>query len=424
MKHAVINGLRAAAALVTLSFGMSAWAASGYVSGKLQFWQKQGNYCPTGRDCTAANYRQADHFDKAQPLSELQVQVVNAADTTVVYGQGVTDVSGNYLFQWTTPSTPPASKVLWKYRQKDTRFELRSASSNGIYYGTGSSNITLTNGTTQASPQALPTYTTGSSASPSHVANLYDGAFRTWYWALSYSGLMQSLFTAVQVKAFDATSCPTSCANGATKTITIDSTNSALMPQGRIMHEMGHIANYLSKAFRAPIAYSYPTQCTGCGTWSLGTTEWASAAFEEGSATFVGDVAMYWHWAPQPTTCLSSSSCSTGTYHVETSGGSSCASGNERFPINVERYIWDVYDTLQDSNYADTMNINYWQYFVVLSNYASGFANNQADEPWTNSNYNAIDNYDGRSSSDFQSVLNTVYSLNSATQRSNNCGSL
>lgn len=396
-----------------------AFAATGWVSGKLQFWQKQGNYCPTGRDCTAANYPQSQ-FDKAQPLAELQVQVVNASNTATVYGNGVTDVNGNYLFQWTTPSTPPTAKILWKYRQKDTRFEVRSAQSNGIYYTT-SGNITLTSGTTQGSPQVLSTFTTGSSGSPNHVANLYDGAFRQWYWALSYSGLMQSLFTVIQIRAFDNSSCPTSCAGGTT--VTIDSTNSALMPQGRILHELGHIANGLSKPFTATLAYNYPTQCTGCGTWSLNTAEWMSAGFEEGLATFVGDVAMYWHWATQPTTCLSSGSCALTTFHIEDSSGTSCGTDQNRWPINVDRYIWDVYDSVDDPGFVDTTSINYWQIFTTLNAYPSGTANNQIDEPW-NSTFTAVDNYDGRSSADFEFRLNALYSINSATLRSNNCGSL
>ncbi len=411
----------ASLAVVLMGAG-PALAASGYVSGKLQFWQKQGNYCPTGRDCTGGNYLQAA-FDKAQPLSDLQVQVVNATATATVYGQGVTDAAGNYVIQWTTPAAPPSAKILWKYRQKDTRFELLSASSGGIYYSTNSGTVTLTSGTTQAAPQVLSTFTTGTSASPSHVANLYDGAYRQWFFALSYSGLMQNLFTGVKVRAFENTACPTSCASGSTKTITIDSTNSALMPQGRILHEMGHIASYLSKPFSGTGAYDYPTQCTGCGSWSLQQAEWASAGFEEGFATYVGDVAMYWLFANQPTTCLSSSSCALTTYHVETSTGSACGANQNRWPINVDRYLWDIYDSVDDPAFVDTTSINYWQFFAVLNAFPNGTANNQIDEPW-NATYTAVDAYDGRGSADFEFRLNSLYAINSATLRSNNCGSL
>jgi hypothetical protein len=408
---------------VVLLASSSALAATGYVSGTLRFWQKQGNYCPTGRDCTGSNYLQSA-FDTAQPMRELQVQVVNATTTSTVYGQGVTDVNGNYLIQWTTPSTPPAAKILWKFRHKDTRFEVRSASSGGIYFGT-SSNITLTSGTTQGAPQVLPTFTTGSSGSPNHIANLYDGAHRQWYFALSFSGLMTSLFTTVQVLAFDNDPCTSSCADGATKTITIDSTGSALSPQARIMHEMGHIANYLSKPFKATNAYGHPsTSCVAPNcVWSLNTQEWASAAFEEGLATFVGDVAMYWLFAPQPTTCLSTLSCSLSFFHVENSSGSSCGTGESRFPINVDRYLWDIYDSIDDPAFVDTTSINYWQFFVVVNNYPTGTSNNQNNEPW-NSTLTTVDDFDGRSSADFQFRLNSVYSIDSSVLRTNNCGSL
>jgi hypothetical protein len=33
---------------------------SGWVKGRLQFFQNQGNFCPTGRNCTGANYLQSE----------------------------------------------------------------------------------------------------------------------------------------------------------------------------------------------------------------------------------------------------------------------------------------------------------------------------------------------------------------------------
>jgi hypothetical protein len=415
----IVQALITAAVLLISSQG---FAAGGYVSGKLEFWQKQGNYCPSSRDCTHTNYREASHFDRLQPIREAKVEIVNATDSGVVYGTGTTDTSGNYKIQWTSTGSAPSIKVLWKTRHKDTRFEIRSASSNGIYFFTSSGSVQLTNGTTSGSPQALPNYSWGNSASPNALANLYDGAHRTWFYALSYSGLMQSRFTNVQVKAFDATDCPTSCANGGTKTVTIDSTGSAFQPQGRIMHELGHIASYLSEPVALTIAYDHPNQCTGCGSWSLTSGEWSSAGFEEAIATLIGDVSIYWYDSPEPHTCLSSSSCGS-SFNTETSLGTSgnCTTTERRSAMQRIRYLWDVYDNVNDSGYNDTHHIQYFEFFTTLDNYGPGVNNNQANEPWTNSNYNTVDNYDGRGTDDFVANLNALYSIDSTVQRTNNC---
>src|SRR5262249_19561892 len=153
-----------------------------------------------------------------------------------VLGQGTTDANGNYVIQWFSPGTPPAAAILWKARQKDVRFEVRVLPSTGIYYAKSGS-FSLTQFTTVLNPQKMSTWYWGSSQSPNAYANLYDGAWRRWHYALQYSGLMGSVFTGVKIDGFNATTCPTSCASGPSKTITIDSTTSAFEPQGRVMHE-------------------------------------------------------------------------------------------------------------------------------------------------------------------------------------------
>jgi hypothetical protein len=186
------------------------------------------------------------------------------------------------------------------------------------------------------------------------------------------------------------------------------------------MHEMGHIASYLSKPFVGTVAYSYPTQCTGCGSWNLGTPEWLSAGFEEGLATFLGDVAMYWHWAVEPTTCLSTSSCNAWSIE-DSAGDGNCAADEHRWPISTDRYLWDIYDTVDDTTYTDSVNIHYWQFFTTLENYSSGFANYQCDEPWTNSNYNVVDDWDGRDQEAFYFSLVNKYDVISLGQAIHNC---
>jgi hypothetical protein len=416
MKTAILKKLLVLGTLCTAAISSTAQAASGYVSGKLMFWQAQGNYCPAGRDCSGANYREAD-FDVAQPVREVQVQVVDQ-DMNVL-GASTSDLEGDFIISWYSPSLPASAKILWKARHKEQRFEVVSAASGGIYYFTSGS-FSLVNGTSTSVPQKVGNIVWGSSAAPSSLANLYDGAHRTWHYALSYSGLMNSVFTDVTIKAYDSVACPTSCARGSTKTITIDSTGSAFMPQGRIMHEMGHIASYLSQPFRGTGAYDWPNQCTSCGGWSLTAQEWKVAGFEEAMATFIGDVSIYWHWAQEPVTCLSSSACGINTFNTENSTVSGCASGEHRWPLTSERYLWDVYDSIDDPNYTDTVHIEYWQFFTTLSQFGAGTSNHQADEAW-NSDYSAVDAYDGRSAEDFEFNLMDRYAVSSSAQRLSNC---
>ena len=57
---------------ILLTFAGRAYAASGTAYGYLKFWQKQGNYCPTTRDCTSAWYPESQ-YDTAQPAAETKL---------------------------------------------------------------------------------------------------------------------------------------------------------------------------------------------------------------------------------------------------------------------------------------------------------------------------------------------------------------
>lgn len=49
-----------------------ALAATGVVRGRLMFYQNQGNYCPATRDCTHAQYTQAQ-YNVANPVAHVKV---------------------------------------------------------------------------------------------------------------------------------------------------------------------------------------------------------------------------------------------------------------------------------------------------------------------------------------------------------------
>lgn len=395
----------------------TAFAASGYVSGTLKFWNKQGNYCPNTRNCTGATYPQSQ-YDNAQPVKEVQVQVLD--NTWAVLGEGTSDTSGNFKIYWYRSTLPPSGMILWKARQKDSRWQIVSASTGGIYVNwTGT--FTLINGTTYSNPQNVGTFVWGSSASPNHVANLYDGAWRQWNYALSGSGHLSANMTNVTIRAFDNTTCPSSCSRGWFNDILIDSPQAALTPQGRIMHEMGHFAVYVAKPYNPAMGYDYPNQCRYCGTWGPTTQEWQSAAFEEGIASFFATAAMYSAANPNPTDCLSAGYCELWWNNIETSTGwGSCSAGEDRWPLSHERYLWDVYDSVVDGNYSDTISVPFWYFISSLLNYPTGTNDQQHDEPW-NASYSAIDDYDGRSSGDFYYNFYVRFGIDTAYQVVSNC---
>ncbi|PTL83442.1 hypothetical protein [Vitiosangium sp. GDMCC 1.1324] len=377
-------------------------AASGYVRGRMQFWQYQGNYCPSYRNCQGAAYTQ-DQFQTYQPVRNARVYIWSDSANGVI-GQGSTDVNGDYTVSWYSPGTtsPTGVYVYWVPDQKDGRFYLRY--SNGTYRWYPTNYFTLTNATTSTSPQNIGTAAWGTD----QWANAYDGAERMWRDGLDYFGVMQSYFTGVEIRGFANSmpdfngTCNTSCANGATKRVQLDE-NAAFAPQGRVMHEMGHIASYLAKPYNGAggNGYCYPSTSNfpaGCQWWTLNTAEHGTAAFEEALATFLADSALYWPDSPEPHSCLAASApCATGSFNLETSSGSACATGESRWPLTAMRFLWDVYDSVDDQETVAEGAGNYWKMLNVLALYDNGTSTLQIDEPW-NATYTAIDNWDGRGS--------------------------
>jgi len=403
------------AALSFLAAGMSnvATAASGYVSGRLLFYNNQGNYCRNdGRDCSGARYPQSQ-YRVNMPVRDVRVYVRRASDNVII-GQGVTNSSGYYRIAWYSPGTSNISgKVTWHGQHKDGRFTVRTASGGTWTFWTYPRTL-YTNGATTSFGWLV----WGSSASPNSLANLYDGAVRMWRDALDYSNRMRTYFTNVQIRAY-STSCPTSCANGADKRIIIDSSNSAYMPQGRVMHEMGHIADYVSKPRRVYVNYTRD----GVNGWNFRSPEYASASFTEGLATFYGDVALYWYWNSQPLSCLSTGACSTSVNNnVERSTGlrSSCASGEERWALTVDRYLRDVYDSTNE--WFDTNQEHYYNFFDVISRFGNGYGNRDKNEP-----YNSflgivwVDDKDGRAARDFRGHMEAHTGRSNYLNYARNC---
>jgi hypothetical protein len=195
------------------------------------------------------------------------------------------------------------------------------------------------------------------------------------------------------------------------------------------MHEMGHIASYKASRdqnFRQPghcELYSYPsTSCVSGAGWSLTSAEWEAAAFEEAVATHLGDVSLYRASATEPHNCLSNLSCTTGSFNIETSPGTTCGTDQNRVPLNHMRYHWDNYDSVSDYT-GENLSRGMWEVVDTLHAFDPGFENRQKDEPFfLLLGLTFIDDHDGRSPVDFRENW-IVWGTDSSTQLTNNCGS-
>jgi len=409
--------------LLVASCGLApaqASAASGWVEGYIKHYQNQGNYCPTTRNCTTAQYLQAE-FNTVVPARNVYVYLRD--QNGAVIGTGITSSSGYYKFSWSRSTAPTSGSLIWTLKHGSGRFQIFApAGETWILWSTVSS---IVDGTTSSSPQNLGTRQWGSSGAPHQLTNGYDGAEKMWNRSLMYSNRMVNYFSNLDIRAFSNSvpnsNCSSSCAFGPANQVQLDA-NAAFTPQARVMHEMGHIASYVSNNFTYGGDYCWPsTGGAGCG-WSFTSAEWRAASFEEGIATFYGDTAIYWNLNPQPHTCLSASFCPLNSFDVETSTGSgSCATNETRWPLSVDRYLRDMYDNVNDPGFGEAMSRPYGEFFDTLAQFAAGTSNHQKDEPW-NASYTALDARDGRSAcDDFGFNFTALTGLVTTNQCSNNC---
>lgn len=404
--------------LSTALLPAAAGAASGYAQGQALFYQNQGNFCPADHDCTGARYLESE-FNTNSPIRHAKVYLRNTADGSII-GQGSTDEHGHFTIGWYVSGAAErvTAQLIWVGEHRDNRFAIRSPT--GAQYVWWTRDFILRSGTTPSSPQDVRGWAWGVPSNPNALANVYDGAWRTWEHAFRYVNRLNAYFTNLEVRAFTQ-ECPTSCALGADNRVLLDP-GSAYAPQTRIMHEMGHIASY--KASRDQ-SYSYsgdfcfPKQGSGCG-WNLNTPEWSAVNFEEGLATFYGDAALYWPSATAPHTCHApATSCGTGRFNVEVSSQSACIPGEERWPLSVNRYLRDAYDSNADYP-SETLQRPYYEFFDTVHAFDSGQENGQKDEPWCCFLFCWICSRDGRSAVDFRNNWSS-WGTDSSDAWTNNC---
>ena len=394
----------------------------GWVEGRLRFYQNQGNYCPNisepSRDCTNAVHYTESEYQTVQPVRNAKVFLYDQDNRAI--GFGTTDLTGYFLMQWTSWTPVTEAQVRWYLEHKDGRFVVRTGSGGAINAHSG--DLSVTPGTMSSNPQWLGTFTFGSRSSPVGSINVYDGAERMWRFALSNSNRMHSYFSNVEIRAFNSV-CRTSCAIGSSKLIHLDP-NAAFAPQARIMHEMGHIASYLShsgQSFRHLARYCYPSDSSSssCG-WGMTTPEWATSQFEEGYATFLGTRAIYGQQNTTPYACLSNSHCVSNPIEVSDGNYSNCSAGENRWPRSVTRFLWDIYDSNADYS-TETITRNYYTFFDTLASYGSGDGNREKNEPWDGGWWWSVDDLNGRSGVDFRVNYQNLYGVNVFQPWENNC---
>jgi hypothetical protein len=356
--HKLITTTATAVALSLVAPGLAA-AASGTVRGTWKNYQNQGNYCdPNGRDCTASRYKIAE-YNTYHPISDTKIYLKD--QDGVVIGAGVTNSSGYFNIVWNRVSTPAHVRAYWQFEHKDDRFKIRSETGGVLAKWTGE--IAVANG----GISDVGDIYAGISSAISGLANIYDGADRMWNDSLVFSGRMQNVFTGLTIRAYPD-DCPTACANSGSNLVKIPE-GAEFKPQARILHEMGHIA--AGKAAGGAMdhgSYCYPLETTNCdGGWSFGSDEWRGVALKEALATVLGDIALYWSGAPDPRSCLSSGECpASGT--IEDSGA--CSGTMGRRAMQVDRYLWDIYDVAADG--ADAIAAPYYAFVDTLAAIPSG----------------------------------------------------
>ena len=348
-----------AAALALAAPGL-AEAASGTVRGTWKNYQNQGNYCdPETRNCASARYLISE-YNTYHPISDTKIYLKDP-DGAVI-GAGVTNDNGYFSIVWNRASTPAYVRAYWQFEHKDDRFKIRGETGGVLAKWTWE--IAVTNG---GIVDAGNIYA-GTSTAISGLANIYDGADRMWNDSLQYSNRMQNSFTGLTIRAYPE-DCPTACAIGGSNLIKMPA-GSEFKPQGRILHEMGHIAaGKAAGAKMDPGSYCYPLETTDCdGGWSFTSDEWRGVALKEAMATVLGDIALYWGGAVDPRSCLSEGECEPSG-SIEDS--IACSGTVGRHAMQMDRYLWDIYDTQADGN--DHVDEAYYAFVDTLAAIPSGY---------------------------------------------------
>jgi hypothetical protein len=435
-----IQGVVGAAVFALAAEGAAQADVTGYVSGKINLWNNNGNYCPVQGTCTGSRFPESQRGN--QPFSNAAINLYDAANNFIGEGNSATD--GTFLVSWTAKTRPTQIRMRFYAYHRDGRFYFTDTAGGLYNWFTGLIN-TVAN-TTPTNPQPIgTTWSGGSSGSPNPYANAYWAAEKLWRTVFNLVGVLQTNFTQVEIRGFADNipgfrgECTSSCASGPDKQVQLDAA-AGFKPQARVMHEMGHIATYVTHPWERTNNYNFPDTVAGGGGWSRNEAEWGVSGFEEAFATHYGSIAFWGANATAPTTCNSTQSCYTvvvgppasatplANTNIEATSfpfaTNNCVGGDmpeSRWPLSHMRYFWDVFDSNNDAT-ADTYSANagdFWRHLHNLAWYPEGTGANDIDEPW-NSDYSAVTNRDGRGSSSYRANYNTNV-VNTSGIRTANC---
>ena len=363
--------------VIALALPGAAQAANGTASGRIMHFNRQGNFCPTTRDCTGSKYPQSQ-WNVNRPIRDVKVYVRD--DSDAIIGQGSTDGAGNFTVSWSSPTLPAHVHVTWHGEHKDGRFVIQDANGATWVFWTFPL-VAVSGGNT-----AFGDLVWGAPGAPHDITNIYDGAHREWWDSLWWSSRQQATYFGIRVYT-GSTNCPTSCEQN--NQVWLDP-GAAYTPQARVMHEMGHAASqhaHEGSGYWAMNDYCYPSTGSGCG-WSYDTPEWRQPGMEEATATFYADVGLYAPNALQPHSCLSAAqaACPTGVFNLETSTGpiGTCSTDEDRRPLTIMRILWDLYDTHVDcaGGFCDTVSASLDQMNNVFTAFPNGRSDGQKNEGW------------------------------------------
>jgi hypothetical protein len=395
MRQISLKFLSAAMSLAVLLGGASeADASTGTVSGTLWFYNKNGSFCPTNASCTGATYKQSS-YNTYIALPEVTVQIIRAANGAVI-GTGSTNSAGNYQITWNSAADPgnlsAKLRVVWKH--KTGRFEFHTLG-NTPHLPVPGFDITLplTAGTTVGAPQ-IKNWNIGSAAMPEKMSNLHWAAWRMFGKMLESTRMLQNLVN-VDILAFEApsngpvttsvTCAKSSCAYIARfsdaperpawaekrLTLVLDGFGSTPYTPMKIMHELGHLADFSAgpgtasfHGVRRETGYDY----LGSSSWSMTSTEYAPTALTEGFASFLAMSAFYDGSGTVAYHCMGNGVVANqehcyppdsawGSMAIAMEAKATCSSPKGRHPYNVMRYFWDIYDTHVDGTDASDLTL-------------------------------------------------------------------
>lgn len=392
-------------ALATTGTVQAQWT-SGQVTGQLRFWNRLGNYCDPVYSCfggCSGAFYVASQYNTSQPIPHTKVYV-RAPDDSII-GMGQTDVAGNFTVSWNDPRGPASLYVTWHAEERHGRFTVRPQSGGTFFMWSNSLPRDL-DGTTE-----FGTLTWGSSGSPHEVANIYVAAWREWWEGLWWSDRMYNTFTNVSIYVGTTHECVTSgCASGPNRWVKLAPSHYA-MPQARVMHEMGHVASWLSHDSSGvgylPMAeYCYPTTGSGC-SWAADTAEWRQPAEEEGRANWFADIGLWSRSRQVVSNCLSNLACACN-YRVDLSDGPitgpHCPDNEDRDPLTIERIFWDAFDTTVDctGGFCDNTALSINNMTNIWASYPPGTCSGCVNEGWSCTSLGcSIVNRDARTMWDF-----------------------